>query len=183
MGLDKENEYVKRYEHSVVPLHTRSAKFGTVYVSHDGKTYDLELTDLLCGYVEELDKRNVYLTTAAERKAFLMEMYITHVLGLTYKDGFDLIKSNNVEDLTENTDYYRLMQQYTVYPIYDLYKLSWLDFINQSWKDIEFQLKMARQYNEGIAKMKNDMNNEETTVIVDERNKATIPERQFKRNF
>lgn len=97
-----------------------------------------------------------------------MEMYVRNILELPVNEPFDLIKSNDVEDLTEHTQLYRLMQQYTVYPIYDLYKLNWIEFINQSWTEIEFQLKMARKFQKDSAINKDLLNDGNNDVVIDE---------------
>lgn len=97
-----------------------------------------------------------------------MEMYVKNILELPVNEPYDLIKSNDVEDLTEHTQLYRLMQQYTVYPIYDLYKLNWKEFINQSWAEIEFQLKMARKFQKDSAINKNILDDGNNDIALDE---------------
>ena len=165
-------------------MHTRSANFGIVYTAPNGQHYALDTAELLCGFIQTLDERNIYLTTASERFEFLMEMYVTQVLGLNVVDAFDLIKSNDVEDLSYNTDYYRIMQQYTIYPIYDLYKLSWDKFIEQSYRDIQFQLKMAREY-QTATKPNVNQDPEEQEIMVDESHAAKVATAQprFKKSF
>lgn len=177
---------MKAYSTSLKPLHTRAANFGTVYIGANNKTYALDTSDLLCSFISELDERGVYLTTSAERHAFLMEMYVTKVLGLNLRDDFSLIESNNVEDLSHNTEYYRTMQQYTILPIWDLYKLTWDKFIEQPWVDIQFQLKMARKFKESTATHKpGELESIEREVMLDESHiaKVAAEEPQFKRNF
>lgn len=169
---------------SAIPKHTRLANFGTVYIDTRGKQYELNTTDLLCGFIQKLDERNIYLSTAAERFEFLLEMYVTDVLGLPVNSAFDLIASNNVEDLYYNTHFYRTMQQYTILPIWDLYKLTWDKFIAQPYPVIEFQLRMARAYKESVERLGNP-GDDEKEIMLDENHKVSIPTKhpEFKRSF
>lgn len=187
--MDEGNLKVSDYDNSRKPTHTRSARFGTVFLNSSNVLIDVDAKDILCGFIAELDKRNLVLTDAGDRFEFLMEMYVSNILELTINEPYDLIKSNDVEDLTENTQLYRLMQQYTVYPIYDLYKLNWLEFVNQSWAEIEFQLKMARKFQQDSKVKKDDFEDGENDVVLDEShivNKATSEVRlkpTFKKHF
>lgn len=142
--MDEENEKVNIISESSKPLHTRMARFGTIFINNNGDVYEVDAKDILCGFVAELDRRNLVLSDSIDRHQFLMEMYVTNILSLKFNHPADLIESNDVEDLTENNELFRLMQQYTIYPIWDLYKLSLKEFLDQPCKDIRFQLKMAR---------------------------------------
>ncbi len=141
------------------------------------------MTELLCSYIAILDERNVTLTTAADRHEFILEMYVSNVLKLPVRDGFDLYASNDVEDLTYNTEYFRLMQQYTILPIYDLYKLNVIEWLNQPWPEIQFQLKMARHYQSIMSKASNDLAKENESIMIDESHRYEMKRPEFKRNF
>lgn len=156
-----------------------------MYVGGNGKNYALDVTDLLCGFIQELDNRNIYLTTASERFEFMMEMYVTQVLDNEVNDAFDLFRGSNKEDLPYNTEYYRIMQQYTIWPIYDLYKLTWDKFIEQSWADIQFQLKMARQWKEEVSRETNKLAQEEKHIMLDESHSYKLANEgpSFKKQF
>lgn len=145
--------------------------------------------DLLKLYVKILDDRNLVLTTPDSRFEFMQEMYVTHVLGRKVETAFDLIASNDVEDLSQNTRLFQLMQQYTIYPIWDLYKLTWDKFIEQPMEHVEFQIKMAKKFQiESKAAGKNLLE-DENTVTLDESTKVNmitnevIQNHQFKKSF
>jgi hypothetical protein len=167
-------------ELSSKPAHTRYAKFGLVYLNVNNILVEVDAKDILCGYVEELDRRNMVLTDALDRKQFLMEMYVTNVLGLTINEPYDIIASNDVEDLPEHTLRFKLMQQYTVLPIYDLYKLNWKEFFDQDWADIEFQIKMARKFQQA-SKIKGNPEDDEEDIMVDESHVINMKTSEVKR--
>ena len=150
--------------------------------------FEIDAKDVLCGFIAELDQRNLVLSDAIDKAQFLMEMYVTNILSLKINSPMDLIQSNDVEDLTENTELYRLMQQYTVYPIWDLYKLNVNEWLDQPWKDLQFQLKMAKAFKK-LTDIKPDLGeNDEDVIAVDETHviqRAMIEGAKpaFKRNF
>lgn len=139
--------------------------------------------------MKTLDDRNLVLNTPDARYEFLMEMYVTHVLGHEVKSPFDLIASNDVEDLSFNTRKYQLMQQYTVYPVYELYKLTWDKFFEQSMQDMEFQIRMAKKFQEESKAGQKDLLGGENTVAVDESHQIDLVTNEvsrimpFKKNF
>lgn len=188
LGLDEENAKVEVIDSSNKPLHTRLARFGTVFFSTHGEAFEVDAKDILCGFIEELDRRNQVLTDVVDKAQFLMEMYVTNILSLKVTSPSDLIQSNDVEDLTLNNELYKLMQQYTVYPIWDLYKLSLNDWLDQPPKDMEFQLKMARAFKKQTEVKNNnplDEDNLENVAVDEAQIVAQIEQAKptFKRNF
>lgn len=145
---------------------------------------EVDAKDILVGFIAELDKRNLVLETAESRFEFMMEMYVTNILERTVKDPFDLICSNDVEDLSENTMLFQWMQQYTVYPIYDLYKLNVNEWLDQPVHIIEFQLKMAKQFQ---VRSKKDANNmiggDGKTIMMDEAHELNTVTNEVKHTF
>lgn len=145
--------------------------------------------DLLKLYVKILDDRNLVLTTPDSRFEFMQEMYVIHVLGRKIESAFDLIASNDVEDLSQNTRKFQLMQQYTIYPIWDLYKLTWDKFYEQPMEDIEFQIKMAKKFQTESKAAGKDLLEDENIVAIDESTKVNtltnevIQNHQFKKSF
>ncbi len=130
----------------------------------------MDAKDILCGFIEELDRRNISLTDSIDKFTFMMEMYVTNILSLKFSDPFDLQASNNVEDMTYNTELFRLMQQYTVYPIYDLYKLNVNEWLDQPAHIVRFQLEMAREFK--AANKQVNLSEGEDDIIIDETHKV-----------
>lgn len=184
MGLDEENEKVRHLTSSSNPMHTRLARFGTVFVTANNEVYEVDARDILCGFVQELDNRNLVLSESIDRAQFMMEMYVTNILGITINDPSDLISTNDVEGLTENNELNKLTQQYTIYPIWDLYKLNLNEWLDQPPKNLEFQLKMAMAYK--AANTKTELLGEEDEIVMDETHRverATLVEDEYKPKF
>lgn len=191
MGNDNTQkvEYIKSQTY---PNHTRSQLFGIRIPINDKDYIDLQAEDHILNLIKELEENDTYIDETLERFHYRSKIYARDVLSIPVKDDWDPYRVNDVEGLVTNNQYYEYMQLYSTYPVYDLYKLTWLDFIHQSEADVKFQLEMARQVYQAQKSKLDELDNNENIVQLDESNRINIQTNEivretnkptFKKNF